>query len=55
MSFKVSADNRSNVVEKRPADVCHTALREPITSVDRSKLARIKKLRIKKLTNTEVS
>ena len=55
MSFKVSADKRSNDVEKRRADVCYTALREPITSVDRSKLARIKKLRIKKLTSTEVS
>ena len=55
MSFKVSADKRSNDVENRRADVCYTALPEPITPVDRSKLARIKKLRIKKLTSTEVS
>ena len=48
MSFKVSADKRTNDVEKRRADVCYTALREPITSVtlvtlvsNASKLTRI--------------
>ena len=55
MSFKVSADKRSNDVGERRADVSYSALREPITSVDRSKLARIKKLRIKKLTRAKVS